>query len=199
MSLLRALLLWAVMVAVPFQGHAAASMLGCAPGAPVASLATTWIAGMEQEQEQEQEQERAHRALAALDAHKAHKAHEAHEALSKHEAARALGAHLAHVSDSSRDAQPVHHGQGGHDAHHGEPAHAASHAHITATQSEHDHVSSSHDAPHTCGTCGTCHAVALIGVPALRTLGVVAPAHRAGAALPVATRALRVLDKPPRA
>jgi hypothetical protein len=32
MSLLRAVLLWAVMLAVPFQGYAAASMLGCVSG-----------------------------------------------------------------------------------------------------------------------------------------------------------------------
>lgn len=32
MSLFRALLLWALMLAVPFQGYAAASMVGCAPG-----------------------------------------------------------------------------------------------------------------------------------------------------------------------
>lgn len=33
MPLLRAFLLWALMVAVPFQGYAAASMLQCKPGA----------------------------------------------------------------------------------------------------------------------------------------------------------------------
>ncbi|KQP22713.1 hypothetical protein [Pseudorhodoferax sp. Leaf267] len=38
MSSLRTFLLWALMLAVPFQGYAAASMLGCAPGSsPVAA------------------------------------------------------------------------------------------------------------------------------------------------------------------
>lgn len=38
MSLLRVFLLWAIMVAVPFQGYAAASMLQCKPGAPATSI-----------------------------------------------------------------------------------------------------------------------------------------------------------------
>lgn len=38
MSLLRVFLLWAIMVAVPFQGYAAASMLQCQPGAPLTSM-----------------------------------------------------------------------------------------------------------------------------------------------------------------
>lgn len=38
MSLLRVFLLWAIMVAVPFQGYAAASMLQCQPGAQLTSM-----------------------------------------------------------------------------------------------------------------------------------------------------------------
>ena len=38
MSLLRVFLLWAIMVAVPFQGYAAASMLQCTPGAPLTAM-----------------------------------------------------------------------------------------------------------------------------------------------------------------
>lgn len=132
MSVLRAFLLWALMLAVPFQGYAAASMLQCAPGP------------------------------------------------SRPAAAKVP---LAHAAPD----------------HHAHAQHAAASADAGATHGAHDHASADGKAAHSCGTCGICHAVALIGMPQLLASGDLPPADLAEPAHAIATRAPRVLDKPPRA
>ena len=55
------------------------------------------------------------------------------------------------------------------------------------------------DAMHKCGTCGACHATALTNTLQLAVFDDLPVADLADPAIAVATRVLRVLDKPPRA
>ena len=85
-TLVRSLLVWLLLLAVPFQGFASASMLLCAPAAPAPVVATA---------------AHDHQAMMATPGHD-------HAAM-----LRAMAdAHQAHAADTGHDAHDGHHGNG---------------------------------------------------------------------------------------
>lgn len=128
------------MIAVPFQGYAAAAMVLCGPG---------------------------------------------------HSGAMGTMAAVADGSSEAHDATLHRHGDG----------HAGQHHHEAKPSAKADPDKSAGleiDTLHKCGTCGACHATALVSELQLIVLQDLPPAELVEPSFAMATRAPRLLDKPPR-